>query len=99
MAIMEALAFYLDLILNSNFLSLSWFPLETTNRGTWVAQTVECSTLGFGSGHDLTVRGFGPTLGSVLTAWSLLGILSLSLSLSPSLSLALPHLYSLCLSK
>ena len=61
--------------------------------GTWVAQSVECLTLDFGSGHDLMVVRSSPTSGSILTAWSLLGILSLSLSLS------LPLLCSLCLSK
>ena len=50
-------------------------------RGTWVAQVVKRRTLDFSSGHDLTVRGIEPTLGSVLTAWRLLGLLSLSLSL------------------
>ena len=32
-------------------------------RGTWVAQSVERLTLDFGSGHDLTVRGFEPRVG------------------------------------
>ena len=39
--------------------------------------------LGFGSGHDLTVGEFKPHIrGSALSVWSLLGILSLPLSLS-----------------
>ena len=50
-------------------------------RGTWVAQSVKRLTLGFGSGHDLMVRGFKPHTGSVLTTQSLLGILFLPLSL------------------
>ena len=58
--------------------------------GTWVAQSVKCLPLGFGSGHDLMVCGFDPhTSGSALAVWSLLGILSLSLSLCPSPSLSL----------
>ena len=31
--------------------------LKVLNWGAWVAQPVECLTLNFGSGHDLTVRG------------------------------------------
>ena len=54
------------------------------SRGPWVARSVERPTLGFGSGHDLTVWfvGSSPALGSALTLWSLLGILSLPLPLS-----------------
>ena len=51
-------------------------------RGAWVAQSVEAPTLGFGSGHQLTIRGPSPASGSVLTARSLLGILSLPLPLT-----------------
>ena len=51
--------------------------------GVWVAPSVKRLTLGFGSGHDLTVHEFEPTSGSVLTAQSLFGVL-------PQLSLALP---------
>ena len=52
--------------------------------GTWVAGSVKRLTLGFGSGHDLTIGGFEPRVGlhadsSALIAWSLLGILSLPL--------------------
>ena len=47
-------------------------------------------TLGSSSGHDLMDHGFKPASGSVLTVWSLLGILSLLLSL--------PLLCSFCLS-
>ena len=32
-------------------------------EGTWVAQLVECPTLDFGSGHDLTVHEFEPHVG------------------------------------
>ena len=50
-------------------------------RGTWVAQSIEHLTLvGFGSGHDLRVLGWSPTLGSKLSTDS--GILSLSLCAS-----------------
>ena len=54
--------------------------------GTWVAQSVEHLTL-VRSGHDLTVCGFEPWIGlcaddSAAPAWD---------SLSPSLSLPLPH--------
>ena len=38
-----------------------------------MAQSVKCPSLGFGSGHDLTVPDMEPSL----SAWSLLGILSL----------------------
>ena len=50
-------------------------------RATWVAQLVKRLTLDFGSGHDLTIMRSSPTLGSVLTVRSLLGILFLHLSL------------------
>ena len=54
-------------------------------RGAWVAQLVKCPTLGFSSGHDLSVHGLEPCIGlcadSVETAWD---------SLSPSLSVASP---------
>ena len=32
-------------------------------KGTRVAQLVECLTLGFASGHNLTVRGIEPCTG------------------------------------
>ena len=47
-----------------------------------MAQSVKRPTLDFGSGHDLTVRQ-SPELDSVLIAWSLLEILSLTFSASP----------------
>ena len=62
--------------------------------GTWVAQSVKCVTLDFGSGHDLTVSEFEPRFGlhtdSGEHAWD-----SLSLFLCPSPACAL----SLSLSK
>ena len=58
-------------------------------RGTWVAQLVKRLTLGFGSGHNLTVREFKPCVGlcadSSEPAWdSLSPLLSARLSLSLS---------------
>ena len=46
-----------------------------------MASLVKCLTLDFGSGHDPTVVRSSPVLGSLLAAWNLSGILSLSLSL------------------
>ena len=72
------------------------FRRERNAGGAWVAQLVKCGTLDFGSGHDLMVCEMEPQWGPVLTAWSLLGILSLRLSLplppvcSCILSLSLP---------
>ena len=60
--------------------------------GTWVAQLVKGPTLDFGSGHDLMFVSLSPVLGSVLTVWSLLGILSLSLSLFLPCSLSLSRI-------
>ena len=55
-------------------------------RGAWVAQSVKGLTLGFSSGHDLTVCVMGPHLGlcadSAEPAWD---SLSLPLSASPPL--------------
>ena len=59
------------------------------NSGTWVALTVKRLTLGSSSGQDLTIREFEPEQGSALTLQSLLGILSLPLSLPPLCSLLL----------
>ena len=53
-----------------------------------VAQSVKRQTPGFGSGHDLTVRGFEPCAG--LTVQSQLGILCSSLS--ALIPVALSHL-------
>ena len=60
--------------------------LKSKDRGARVAQLVKCLTLGFGSGRDLMIPEFQPHVSSVLTVWSLLGILSLLLSLCPSLA-------------
>ena len=49
--------------------------------GAWVAQSVKRLTLDFDSGHDLAVRELELQSGSALTAWSLLGVPSLLLSL------------------
>ena len=58
-----------------------------------MAQSVKHLTLDFGSGHDFTVCELEPPVwGSARSVQSLLGILSLSLSLCPSLT------HSLCLS-
>ena len=43
-------------------------PLLRHIEGAWGAQSVKRPTLGFGSGHDLTVVGSSPMSGSVLTA-------------------------------
>ena len=57
---------------------------KRNQRGAWVAQPVKRLTLGFGSGHDLTVHEFKPRIGlhadSVEPAWD---SLSVSLSLPP----------------
>ena len=58
-----------------------------------MTQLVKCQALGFGSGRDLMVCGFEPASEFMLIANSLLGILSLSLSLSA------PPLLVLSLSK
>ena len=58
-------------------------------RGAWGTQPVKHPTLDSGSGQDLTVVGLSPTTDSAQTVWSLLGILSLLLSL------LLPHALSL----
>ena len=59
---------------------------ECQSKGAWVAQSVLCLTLGFGSGHDLLVCGFEPRIelcaDSVEPVWY---------SLSLPLSLILPH--------
>ena len=66
--------------------------LKNVSRGAWVAQSVKYPTLGFGSGHDLTVREFQPRVGhyadSAEPAWDF----------SLPLSLPLPSLVSLSLS-
>ena len=62
-----------------------------------MAQSVKRLTLGFSSGHDLTVHEFEPHVGSTLTVWNLLGSLSPSLLAPPLLICALS--LSLSLSK
>ena len=60
------------------------FKKQIWLRGTWVAQSVKRPTLGFSSGHDLTVHEIEPRLGlcagSADPAWD---SLSLSVSLCP----------------
>ena len=59
----------------------------------WVAQSVECPTLGFGSGHGARVMGSSPKSGSALRlepAWDSLSLsFSLSLPVSPTRALSL----------
>ena len=45
-------------------------PQKVKNRGTWVAQSVEWPTLGFGSRGDLRVVRSSPVWGSVLSGES-----------------------------
>ena len=59
------------------------------NWGIWVAQSVKHPTLGFSSGHDLTVSEFDPVLGAALAVQRLLGIFSLPLSAPLQLVLSL----------
>ena len=56
-------------------------------RGTWVGQLVKPLTLGFGSGHDFTVRGFEPRIRFCAD------------SVEPAWDLSLPLLCLLCLSQ
>ena len=58
--------------------------------GAWVVPLVEHPTLGFGSGHDLTVCGMEPLVGLCDDSMG-----PAQDSLSPSLSLPLPHSLSL----
>ena len=62
--------------------------------GAWVAQKVTCLTFDFGSEimRFLMVIRSSPASDSVLTAWRLLGILSLPLSLYPFPTLTHKHL-------
>ena len=85
--------------------------INISHWGTWVTQSVKDLTLDFGSGHDLSFMRLSLSLGSGLRVWSLLGILSPSLSAPPlitrlcarslslSLCLALALSLSLPLSK
>ena len=56
---------------------------KSSELGHRVAQSVKRLTLGFGSGHDLTVMRPSPSRQHAEWAWRLLGILSLPLSLCP----------------
>ena len=67
-------------------------PQDTSilnSTATWVAQSIECPTLDFGSGYDLMVVGSSPALGSVLGMEPAWDYLSPSLSATPPLMLAL----------
>ena len=70
------------------------FKSKNTSQGTWVAQSVKCRTLGFSSGHDLTVCEFEPCIGlctdSGESAWD---------SLSPSLYHSPAHCLCLKINK
>ena len=65
-----------------------WARLEVLPWGTWVAQSVMHPTLGFGSGHDLTVGELEPRVGLCALHGAYLGF-SLSLSCYPSVTHAL----------
>ena len=63
----------------------------------FVPSGLEGLTLDFGSGREPRVMGPSPVSGSVLMAWSLLGILSPALSAPPLPALA--HMLSLRINK
>ena len=63
--------------------------LRIEYRGTCVAQVVKYLTIGFGSGHDLTVCDFKPHIWLHAGSVEPLQILSLSLSALPPLTLSL----------
>ena len=63
--------------------------LECICGDAWVAQSVDCPTLDFGSGHDPRVMGSSPTWGSVLSMEPVCDSISLSLCLPPSHALSL----------
>ena len=81
-----------DLMMNMS--SISPTKLKKNSWGAWVAQLVKQLLISVQVMISQFV-GLRPMSGSVLTACSLLGILSLSLSLS--LSLPLPHSHFLAL--
>ena len=63
---------------------------EEARRGTWVAQSVKHPTLGFSSGHDLTVSGLEPHAGLCAASAELArDSLSPSFSAPPPLALSL----------
>ena len=62
--------------------------LNPTSGGAWVAQSLKRLPRGFSSGHDLTISEIESHAVSLLTVWSLLGIIALPCSLPlPALSL------------
>ena len=72
-----------------------WAEIENQSDawGTWVALSAKRPPPDFGSGLDLRVLSSSPVSSCELTAWSLLGIVSLPLSLP------LPHEHSLWINK
>ena len=66
----------------------------TNDRGTWMAQSVELLTLGFGSGHDLMVREIEPRDRIRADSMEAAGD-SLSPSLSASPPLSCTYMFSL----
>ena len=90
-----------SVLLDCNY-KVCMFTLDANNclsliilmRGTWVAQSVKCPTLGFSSVYDLTVHEFELPLGSVLAAWSL----GFTFTLSLLVPLPCTHTLSLSLS-
>ena len=48
------------------FLIVNLTYLKVEGGSAWLAQSVECPTLDFGSGHDPRVVELSPVLGSVL---------------------------------
>ena len=59
-----------------------WSMGSFHSQGTWVAQSFDCPTLDFNSGHDLMVMRSSPVSDSMLSIESAGDSLSLSLSLS-----------------
>ena len=64
--------------------------------GAWVAQSAECPTLDFSSGHDLTIRGFEPRVGLCADS-SELGA-CFGFCVSPSLCFCPAYTVCVCLS-
>ena len=69
-----------------------WPPQLEKVWGTWVAQSVQHPPPGFGSGHDLTVRGIEPHVRLCADSTACLGF-------SLSLSVPLPCWSTHCLSQ
>ena len=58
---------YLDLRVFYFYQKIKHFKyIQEYMRGTWVAQSLACTILDFGSGHDLTVVRLSPSWGSRL---------------------------------